>query len=237
MSKERKIANKSKECWNSLQKTTKVLIWILVAIMAISPFILYVYYFCGGISTEHKLWSEFGDYIAGIAAVLNLIAFIVFNVLVRTIDKRRAEQASMLHAEELVVDKLQVQLEIYHNLYIAFEKSKSRNIAKDTFEFLQPLMTYLYYLKSIDFLPDTTKQRIAKIHKSLFDISDLLYTYAEEIDQDKEENQQIVDLLRAYRDLYRMLIELEVLMTGDIAGVNLEEGKSNYVEVRLGNDK
>ena len=220
---------------------------IILAVLLLFFIGLYICYFNGGISTEHRQWSEFGDYIAGVAGILNFIAFVVLTVSLHKIEREREdnskkiesereERSIRLHAEELVVNKLQSQLEVYYRQYIAYQQYQSKFVARRTFDFLQPLMTYLYYLKSISFLPQPTKDKISEIHEYLFDASDTLYTYAYDIYEKGQLQKIMTAVLKIYSDIYRRLEELEVMMIADIAAVSDEEVVTNYREEKEAKD-
>lgn len=197
-----------------------VLIWIvifvLMLIMSIS-LALYCYYFQGGISTDHIQWAEFGDYIAGIAGVLNVIAFVGLTCVIHKTEKEQADRSMRFRAVEFIINKIQSQQKEINALYVQFQKKHSKETANETFELLQPLMTYFYYLKHINFLTDSTKYMIDEVHKYFFTASDILYTYALDIYDDKDK--QIVNVLKVYREISQRLGELEVTMLTDIADV------------------
>ena len=164
----KEICAKIKGWWDSLDKT-KVLIWVFAGLIAAS-FILYMYYFRGGISSEHKRWSEFGDYIAGIAGILNVIAFVVLTVMIHKIEKNQKERDIRFHATELVLRKIQSQMEILDELYYPFqsyalngiEEEESKLLASETYERLQPLMVYVGCMKGTKLLPEKTKILLGK---------------------------------------------------------------------------
>ena len=215
------------------------IILIVLAVLLVTFICLYLCYFNGGISTEHRQWSEFGDYIAGIAGVLNVLAFAGLTVTIHLINKADSAKSTRFHAEELVIKKVQNYIDTLDALYLTFQKAvittkdiaKARAIANETFEVLQPLMTYLYYLKKFDFLPDTTIELIINFHEYLFTASDKFLCYELEIDGEDGKPVEVKDVLKAYRYIYKFLEGLDVKMTADIADFEMtKEDITNYGE-------
>ena len=232
MAEKKKICARIKERWNSLDKT-KVLIWSFLVLLVL-PLVLYMYYFCGGISAEHKRWSEFGDYIAGIAGVLNVIAFVVLTVMIHKIEKNHKERNIQSHATELVLRNVQSQIEILDELYYSFQSYalkgidewKSKLLANETYERLQPLMVYVGCMKGTKLLPKETKIILEELHELLSKASNVFLCYALSIDEDNGEKMTFTNALMKYHELYRLLVKLEVTLTEDISGVEQEEDQS-----------
>lgn len=228
---------KEKEFWDSLGslKAPVIIFWILMLI----PIFLYALYFSGGITSEHQRWSEFGDYFSGIAGMLNVITFVVLTILIHTAERKQAEKSTRYHAEEFIIKKIQEQLETLNDLYIPFQHAvietkdvkESKVYANETFEVLQPFMTYLYYLKNLSFLPKSTIKQIGNFHAYLFDASDILLCYSQDIGRKNGKPVEAKDVLRVYREIYRFLEELDVTMTSDIADFVVDKKEStNYRE-------
>lgn len=253
MAEEKKICVKFKGWWNRLDKT-KVLIWGFLGLMVL-PFILYMYYFCGGISTEHKRWSEFGDYIAGIAGILNVIAFVVLTVSLHNIERQREENSKKIeaereesririHARELVLQKIQSQMELFDELYIPFQsyalkgipKKESKLLASETYERLQPLMVYVGCMKDTKLLPEETKKLLGELHDFLYGASNVFLCYAIDLKEDNGVKMTFSNALIKYHELYRLLAKLEVTLTEDISGVEQEDQSWKKREERENNN-
>lgn len=204
-----------------------IVIGVLLCLMSLS-IVIYCNYFQGGISTEHQRWGEYGDYISGIAGLLNFIAFCILTVLIHTIDKKNEKQNTRLYAEKLVIKKFRSKSQVVFSQYVAFLRDNSRVISMDTFEYLQPLMSYMFFLKGIDFLPQKTKDFIVEFHSYLFDASDNLYSYALDVETNKGEKLQPKDVLKTYRALIQKMEHLDVLLCADIAGVSKIKGDEKY---------
>ena len=229
MVEKKKTCARMKERWNSLDKT-KVLIWSFLVLLVL-PLVLYMYYFCGGISAEHKRWSEFGDYIAGIAGVLNVIAFVVLTVMIHKIEKNHKERNIQSHATELVLQKIQSQIEILDELYYPFqsyalkgiEEEEAKLLAGETYERLQPLMVYVGCMKGTELLPEKTKVLLWELHDFLYRASNVFLCYAIDLKEDNGEKMTFSNALMKYHELYRLLVKLEVTLTEDISGVEQED--------------
>lgn len=206
-----------------------VLIIVLISLLMCTSIILYLCYFNGGVSMEHNRWGEFGDYLSGISGILNVIAFIGLTVLIHITEKERENFSLQLHAEEVVIKKLQAQIEKFVDLHIMYQQKQSKFVARRTFDFIQPLMTYLFFLKNTKFLPEKTIAVINKTHNYLFEASDTIFMYAYDIDIPEGKQKQMTNVLKVYRDTYRFLEELEVTMVADL-GESLGEEASNYEE-------
>ena len=217
---------------NGMSKGNKKM-WTLVVIfglLLLSPFVLYMCYFCGGITSDHSRWAQFGDYIAGIASVLNVIAFVVLTIVINSYEKEQSERSVRFHAEELVITKIQMNVNMFGRMYVAYKNNNNKDIVHDSFDELQPLMSYFYYLKNMGFLPHSTKDLIGQIHSYFFEASDIMYSYIEDIERNGNVP-SVVDILKVYREIERRLIELEVKMTADIAEISSnEEVSTNYYE-------
>lgn len=161
--------------------------------------------------------SDFGNYIAGIAGLLNVFAFIGLTIIIHINENEQAEKSMQFHAEELIIKKIQSQQEKFNELYLRFLSSESEDIASETFEIIQPLMTYFYYLSRVNFLTNSTKDTIEDIRQYLFKASDNIYSYAMGIDDNKRNLK--FEVYRSYREIYRRLGELEVMMLADVAKV------------------
>lgn len=241
MVEKKKICARIKERWNSLDKT-KVLIWSFLVLLVL-PLVLYMYYFCGGISAEHKRWSEFGDYIAGIAGVLNVIAFVVLTVMIHKIEKNHKERNIQSHATELVLQKIQLQMEILDELYYPFQsyalkridELKSKLLANETYERLQPLMVYVGCMKGTELLPEKTKVLLGELHDFLYGASNVFLCYAIDLKEDNGEKMTFSNALMKYHELYRLLVKLEVTLTEDISGVEQEDQSWKMREERDNN--
>lgn len=249
MAEEKKICAKFKGWWNSLDKA-KVLIWGFVVVIAgliTASIILYMCYFSGGISTEHKRWSEFGDYVAGIAGILNVIAFVVLTVSLHNIERQREENSKKIeiereesririHARELVLHKIQSQMEILDELYLSFqsyalkriEEDESKLLASETYERLQPLMVYIGCMKDTKLLPEETKKLLGELHDFLYGASNVFLCYAIDLEEDNEEKMTFPHALMRYHELYRLLVKLEVTLTGDISRVEQEDEDKSW---------
>lgn len=226
----------------SILNNGKFNMWIFVCffgILMLIPFIFYICYFCGGISSVHTHWAEFGDYIAGIAGVLNVCAFVLLTIVIHKSQKMQLDKSTRFHAEEFIIKKIQAQIEILDDLYIPFQKAiidnkneeEARSVASETFEVLQPLMTYLYYIKKLDFLPETTRDLVGNIHDYLDQASDQLLCYSLEIENKEGKSVEAKDVLKEFREIYRFLEELDVRMTADIADFEIaDDDLTNYRE-------
>ena len=195
--------------------------WIVAYIVILGVCILaflvpYMYCFSGGVSTEHTRWAEFGNYIAGIAGLLNIIAFVGLTIVIHITEKERGERSLRFRAEELVIKKLQVQQDKFNELYIKFRETKSKDFAHDAFELIQPMMIYFYYLKGLNFLTNSTKKSIEEVHQYFFKASDILYSYAEDIDFAENKSKEIAIVIKTYNEILRRLGELEVTMIADV---------------------
>ncbi|MBR0195461.1 MAG: hypothetical protein IJQ32_04405 [Paludibacteraceae bacterium] len=236
MANEKKICAKFKGWWKSLDKA-KVLIGVFVVLIAgliSASIILYMCYFCGGISSDHKRWSEFGDYIAGIAGMLNVIAFVVLTVMIHTIENHQKDRNAQSHATELVLREIQSQMEILDELYLPFQsyalkrikEEESKLLASETYERLQPLMVYVGCMKNTKLLPEETKKLLGDLHDFLVKASNVFLCYALDIEEDNGEKMTFTNALMQYHELYRLLVKLEVTLTEDISGVEQEEDQS-----------
>ncbi len=161
--------------------------------------------------------SDFGNYIAGIAGLLNVFAFIGLTVIIHINETEQAEKSMQFRAEELIIKKIQSQQEKFNELYLRFLSDESENVADETFELLQPLMTYFYYLGHVHFLTKSTQDTIEDIRQYFFTASDYMYTYALGLEDNKSNLK--IEVFRAYREIYRKLGELEVIMLADVAKV------------------
>lgn len=221
------------------------IILIILAVLLLFFIGLYICYFNGGISTEHRQWSEFGDYIAGVAGILNFIAFVVLTVTLHNIEKQREENSKKIeiereesririHATELVLRKIQSQMEILDELYLPFQSYTSKRIkveeakllASETYERLQPLMVYVGCMKDTKLLPEKTKILLVELHDFLYKASNVFLCYALDIEEDNGEKMTYANALMQYHELYRLLVKLEVTLTEDISGVAQEEDLS-----------
>lgn len=229
---------------NKTHDISSYIMAVIIAIVAIlSAFLLcYAFFFRGGITAEHTRWADFGDYIAGIAGILNVIAFMGLTIVIHQSEKSQLEKSTRFHAEEFIIKKVQAQVEVLDDFYIPFQKAvihtkdmeEAKSIANDTFESLQPFMTYLFYLKKLDFLSKSTIDLIKKFHDYLNKASDKLLCYALDIENEKRQPIQPKDVLKEYREIYRYLEELEVRMTADIADFKIsDDDLTNYRENNL----
>ena len=69
-------------------------------------------------------------------------------------------------------------------------------------------------------------------HKYLFDASDILYSYALEVETNKGLKPAVYDIIKVYREVIRCLEELDVLLTSDVAGItvnNNDEKEMIYI--------
>ena len=185
--------------------------WIVAYIVILGVCILaflvpYMNCFSGGVSTEHSRW----------ASVLNIVAFVGLTIVIHITEKERGERSLRFRAEELVIKKLQVQQDKFNDLYIKFRETKSKDFAHDAFELIQPMMIYFYYLKGLDFLTNSTKQSIEEVHQYFFRASDILYSYAEDIDFAENKSKEIAIVIKTYNEILRRLGELEVTMIADV---------------------
>lgn len=212
-------------------KSKRNLIWLCLAIIVIlfilagTAFIMYRIYFNGEITKDHDRWAEFGDYVSGIAGLLNIVAFVGLTIVIEVLGKERKSQEKRIHAETIIHERVLYEIEQINELYILFQDNYDRKVANKTLEILQPFMSFLYFLKVSDFLPQNTKIKLDEVHKYLFEASDILNTYAYELEDDKQK--QRIEVLRTYRELSRIMSELEVVVLTDIAGAQLE-GEENF---------
>lgn len=58
-------------------------VYIVVLIILVSPLLIYLYRFSGGISTNHSRWGEFGSYLSGVFGSFALFAVIYSTILTR----------------------------------------------------------------------------------------------------------------------------------------------------------
>lgn len=243
MEEEKKICAKFKERWKSLGDTKALILGFVVLVLL--PVIFYMCYFNGGISSEHGRWAEFGDYIAGIAGILNVIAFVVLTVSLHNIERHRKESNKKIeldredsririHARELVLQKIQLQMEILDELYYPFqsyalkgiEEEEAKLLAGETYERLQPLMVYVGRMKGSELLPEKTKVLLGELHDFLYGASNVFLCYAIDLKEDNGEKMTFSNALMKYHELYRLLVKLEVSLTEDISGVEQEEDQS-----------
>ena len=212
-------------------KSKKNIIWLCVSIVGILlllagiAFIKYRQYFNGEITSDHGRWAEFGDYVSGIAGLLNVVAFVGLTIVIEIISKERKIQEKRIHAETIVHERVLYEVEQINELYILFQDNYDRKVANKTLEILQPFMSFLYFLKASNFLPQNTKAKLNELHSYLFDASEILNTYAYELEEDHQK--QIIDVLKTYRELSRRMSELEVIVLTDIAE-NQINGVENY---------
>ena len=236
--KNENMGKKSKECRNSIDKM-KILIGVFIGLIVVS-FLFYMCYFCGGVTSDHKRWAEFGAYIAGVAGMLNVIAFVVLTVSLHHIESEREENSKelekerknnsiRLHAEEVVVRKIQSELKEYIKYYLLYQKDQSKETASETFHFLQPFMTYLFYLNESEIILEETKKQIREMHEYLFEASDTIFAYAYDVIDDKKRLQHMIKVLEVYRLIYQKWEKLEVQMISDISKLSVQEEDSNYV--------
>jgi len=254
MAEEKKICAKFKERWKSLGDTKALILGFVVLVLL--PVIFYMCYFNGGISSEHDRWAEFGDYIAGIAGILNVIAFVVLTVSLHNIERHRKESNKKIeldredsririHARELVLQKIQSQMEILDELYLPFQSYTSKRIkveeakllASETYERLQPLMVYVGSMKDTKLLPEKTKVLLRELHSFLYKASNVFLCYALDIEEDNGEKMTFSYALMKYHELYRLLVKLEVTLTEDISGVEQEDQSWKMREEREKNNK
>lgn len=213
-------------------KSKRNLIWLCLAIIGIllmlagTAFIMYRIYFNGEITTDHDRWAEFGDYVSGIAGILNVVAFVGLTIVIEISGRERKNQEKRIHAETIVHERVLYEIEQINELYILFLENYDRKVAQKSLEILQPFMSFLYFLKASNFLPEETKKELDNIHKCLFGASDILNTYAYELEEDSKK--QVIEVLKTYRELTRKLSELEVIVLADIASGQLT-GEENYV--------
>lgn len=205
-----------------------VIVFVIISI--VFSLCLYSYHFNGGMSTEHNYWGEFGDYISGIAGILNVIAFVVLTISLHFMEQSREVSSKRLHAEEVVAQKIQMVLTKYTDYYIQYQKDQSKTIARETFHYLQPLMAYLYYLKESKIIPLKTKQQIKELHEYLFEASESIFNYAYDVVDKKQEPQQMIKVLNDYRQIYQKLNKLEVTMIADISDLSQNNDSPDYIE-------
>lgn len=58
-------------------------VYIVMLIILVSPLLIYLYRFSGGISTNHSRWGEFGSYLSGVFGSFALFAVIYSTILTR----------------------------------------------------------------------------------------------------------------------------------------------------------
>lgn len=158
--------------------------------------------------------SNFGNYIAGIAGLLNVFAFIGLTIMIHVNEAEQADKSMQFRAEELIIMKIQSQQEKFNDLHMKFLETKSPEVAQKSFEMLQPLMTYLFYLGRINFLTESIKTKIEDTRQYFFVASNTLISYASGV-----EDKQLYEVFKTYREIYQRLGELEVMMLADVAKV------------------
>ena len=209
-----------------------MILWIAIVILVTAMILaigVYRYYFNGKVSLEHTHWAEFGSYIAGIAGVLNFVAFLVLTFVIHNVEKKQADRSMRFRAEELAINKMQFQLEIFNNLQLKFQKENPKEVAGETYDRLQPLMAYLSYLKGIELLPTSTREIIEDVHKYLmYEGCEILIRFTNGMEGEDGKMIRSKQVLEVYEELYRSLEKLEVKMIADIAEVTFEDKEVNH---------
>ncbi len=54
-------------------------IYVILLILILIALIPYIVTFDGGLSTDNSVWGEFGSYLSGVSALLNVIVFYLTN--------------------------------------------------------------------------------------------------------------------------------------------------------------
>lgn len=183
-----------------------LLIWFLLFI--------FMYVYLDSTSEQIKL-SVVGNYMAGVAGILNVIAFVGLTIVIHTIQKEQTEKNSQFQAEKLIIHKLQSQQEKFNEQLVAFRKDGSKEVAADSFELTQPLLIYFHYLKGLYFLNDWTKEVIEDTRQYLFQASCVFDTYAN--NSGEKNAKEITKVITTHIEINRRLGLLEVSMLTDVA--------------------
>lgn len=187
---------------------------VILLLLSGAALIMYRLYFNGDITTDHDRWAEFGDYVSGIAGMLNVVAFVVLTIIIGLVEKESADRDVRARAQELMMKRIQSANEEIYELFMDFQLNPNTGTTQETLDKLQPLMAYLYFLKNVEFLPQVTKDKVSDTHSYLFEASNILHEYTLRIRTKDSE------VFSTYGEIYRRFAELEVTVLTDIAGVN-----------------
>ena len=101
-------------------KNRKVIQVVGLLLVVISIILIpYFYIFNGGLSSTHSFWADFGSYLSGVAAILNVIVFTILTLIIHSIDCERQDAKQKRMEEEF---KSNQEKEIFRRFLGSYEK-------------------------------------------------------------------------------------------------------------------
>lgn len=125
----------------------KRIIYIILICSLPATLLPYAYIFNGGLSMVSNTWADFGDYLAGVSGMLNVLILSLITLIVHEIDSNnRTKETRANQQKELLNRFLNTYEDIITSLY-TLKTEFVRTILSDHHSFFEHNKSFDYYIK------------------------------------------------------------------------------------------